>query len=162
MPAKSTTTSESVEVEIKPKTYTNWEAFAKAKVMPSNLVCDVIHMHPADEACKTRLPLEAKNMIRHFELGHGGGFQVKMKDNNGREWPGWKELADAGYEIVRMKCEVCDRQVQVSARDISNHRRPHQGKFRGAYQNFRDTFFIQIQNTPVFGDDDDSYEDPEL
>ncbi len=143
------------------KTYTNWDAFAKAKVVPTTIICDIIAQHPADEACKTRMTLAASNMIRHFEIGHGGGFQVKVKQTDGKPWPGWKELEDAGYEIVNMKCEVCDRKVQVSARDILNHLRAHQGKFRGAYQNYKDTFFIQIQNQPPAEDYDEFSEDPE-
>ena len=138
------------------KTYTRWDAFEKARVVPTTIICDVIRLHPADEACKTRLALEAKNLISHaVELGHGGGFQVKVKQTEGKSWPGWSQLAEAGMEIVQLKCEVCDKQVQISPRDIANHLRPHQGKFRGAYQNYRDTFFLQIQNTPVVGNDDE-------
>jgi hypothetical protein len=141
------------------KTFTNWSAFEKAKVHPTRIVCDVIRMHPADESCKTRLPLFAGQMIDHFRKEHGGGFQVQVKQSDAKPWPGWKELADAGMEAVGLKCEVCDQQVQISPRDILNHLRPHQGKFRGAYQNFRDTFFLQIQSTPVNPpeDDDESF-----
>lgn len=141
-------------------THTNWDAFVKAKIVPTTIICDVIKMHPADEACKTRMPLKAENMIRHTtDLEHGGGFQLKVKQSDGKPWPGWKELSDAGYEITNLRCEVCDHKVQVSTRDILNHLRPHQGKFRGAFQNYRDTFFIQIQNTPVEAYDNDSYSD---
>lgn len=144
------------------KTHTNWDAFIKAKIVPTTIICDVIHMHPADEACKTRLPLKAEMFIRHTDdLGHGGGFQVKVKQGDGKPWPGWKELEAAGYEVANLKCEVCDHKVQVSARDILNHLRPHQGKFRGAYQNYRDTFFLQLQSTPVQDDDDSYTEDSE-
>ena len=143
------------------KTHTDWNAFVKAKLIPTTIVCDVIYLHPADESCKTRLRLTADSLKTHYESGHGGGFQVKVKQGEGKSWPGWKELEEAGYEVVNLKCEVCDHRVQVSARDILNHLRPHQGKFRGAYQNYRDTFFLQIQNTPV-QDDDDSYEDSQF
>jgi hypothetical protein len=141
------------------KTYTNWDAFNKARIVPTTIICDVIHAHPADEACKSRLPLTAAQLIRHTtEQGHGGGFQIKVKqvDSGARPWAGWKDLETAGYEVTSLKCEVCDQRVQVSARDINNHLRPHRGKFRGAYQNYRDTFFLQIQATPV-QDDDESY-----
>lgn len=147
-------------VEASPKkTYTNWAAFEKAKVVPNIVICDVIRMHPADEACKTRLIPNAQSMINHFNAGHGGGFQLRVKQSDGKPWPGWKALSDAGMEAVGLKCEVCDRQVEISTRDILNHLRPHQGKFRGAYQNFRDTLFLQIQDTPVNPpeDDDESF-----
>lgn len=160
MPTK-TPTAPAVEETPKPqrKTYTPWSAFYKAKIVPTTLICDVIHMHPADEACKTRLPLTAEQVINHFNNGHGGGFQLKVRVSDGKPWPGWKELEDAGMEIVSLRCEVCNGEVQVSARDILNHLRSHRGKFRGAYQNFRDTFFLQVQNTPVNPpeDDDESY-----
>jgi hypothetical protein len=156
MPSKPTSTS----VEDSPKkTYTNWSAFEKAKVFPTTIICDVIRQHPADEACKTRLTLSAANMINHFRLEHGGGFRIKVRQADGKPWPGWNELSKAGFEIVGLKCEVCDHQVEISARDILNHLRPHQGKFRGAYQNYRDTLFFQIQDSPVNPpeDDDESY-----
>jgi hypothetical protein len=141
------------------KTYTNWSAFEKAKVVPTTIICDVIHLHPADESCKTRLPLHPDQLINHLNMGHGGGFQIKVKQTDGKPWPGWKALEDAGIEAAGLKCEVCDHQVQISTRDILNHLRPHQGKFRGAYQNYRDTLFLQIQNTPLNPpeDDDESY-----
>jgi hypothetical protein len=164
MPIKTPPASPEAPLSVEPtprKTFTNWDAFVKAKIIPTTIICDVIHMHPADEACKTRMPLEAKNMIRHFEIGHGGGFQVKVKQSDGRPWPGWKDLENAGYEIVNMKCEVCDRKVQVSPRDILNHLRTHQGKFRGAFQNYKDTFFIQIQSQPPVEDYDEFSEDTE-
>ena len=141
------------------KTYTRWDAFEKAKVVPVTVICDVIKQHPADEACKTKLIPSAENMINHFKMGHGGGFQLRVKLSDGKPSPVWKALNDAGMEAVQLRCEVCDRQVEISTRDILNHLRPHQGKFRGAYQNFRDTLFLQIQDTPVNPpeDDDESY-----
>lgn len=153
------TSSTAVEEAPKKKTFTNWSAFEKAKVIPTTIICDVIKQHPADESCKTRLPLSAEQMINHFNAAHGGGFQVRVKQSDQKPWPGWKALSEAGMEAVGLKCEVCDKQIEISTRDILNHLRPHQGKFRGAYQNFRDTFFLQIQNTPVNPpeDDDESF-----
>src|SRR5665213_3076231 len=135
--------------------YTNWKAFENAKVVPVVMICDVIDRHPADESCKTRLVPTAENLMKHFSAEHGGGFQIKFKQTDGKPWPGWKQLDEAKFEVVDLRCEVCNRSVEISARDILNHIRPHQGKFRGAYQNFRDTFFLQIQNTPVNRPDDD-------
>lgn len=158
MAVPTKTTSATAEVPLK-KTFTNWSAFEKAKVVPTTIICDVIFQHPADESCKTKLPLTSKIIIDHFKGGHGGGYQIRVKQTDGKPWIGWKELSDAGIEIIGFKCVVCDQEVQVSSRDIMNHLRPHRGKWRNAYQNYRDTFFMQIQDTPVAPseDDDESY-----
>lgn len=163
MPPKTPPSLVDVETPTSPtpskKIFTNWAAFDKAHLVPTVLICDVIKMHPADEACKTRLIPTAKAMVSHYESGHGGGFQIRVKQSDGKTWPGWKELSELGMEATGLRCEVCDRQVQISPRDLLNHLRPHQGKFRGAFQNYRDTFFLQIQNTPPdsLEDDDESY-----
>lgn len=139
------------------KTYTNWAVFDKAKLVPTQLVCDVIRLHPADEACKTRLVPAAKNIIDHINAGHGGGFAVRVKQTDGKAWAGWKELADAGVELAGLQCEVCDGKVQLSVRDINNHLKPHKGKFRGAYQNFNSTFFMTLQfGIPTNSDEDEA------
>src|ERR1700734_1567878 len=133
----STKTASAVAEETpKKKVYTNWDAFNKSNLIPSTIVCDVIHGHPADESCKTRLALKGVSFLQHYRMGHGGGFQVILRSIPGKKWPGWAELETAGMEATTLRCEVCDREVQVSPRDILNHLRPHQGKWKNAFQTF--------------------------
>lgn len=144
-----------VEEQSVPKTYTKWGVFEKAKLTPVSVTCDVLPQHPADEACKTRMIPTAENMVDHINAGHGGGFSIRVKQTDGKPWQGWEGLAQAGLELHGLRCEVCDQQVFLSVRDITNHLRPHKGKFRGAYQNFKDTFLFVIQTTPPASREDD-------
>lgn len=159
MPTKTVPTETPVEDTPKKKTYTNWSAFEKAKIVPTTIICDVIRGHEPSESCKSRLLLKSGSIVNHYHAGHGGGFQVKVKQTDGKPWPGWKELSDLGYEITSLQCVACDQQVEISARDILNHLRPHRGKFRGAYENYRDTFLMVVQDAPVtpLEDNDESF-----
>lgn len=161
MPTKTTSTP----VEDDLKTITNWEVFTKAKLIPKQIVCDTIQGHPSDEACHTKMPLRAANMLGHFP-NHGGGFRITFRQTDGRVWPGWKELSTAGMELVGLKCEVCDKEIDLSVRELANHLRPHQGKYRQAWSLFKDVFFLRIQSNatkPVaVEDDDESYFEPSI
>jgi hypothetical protein len=143
----------------KRKTYTPWDAFVKAKLVPVSIVCDTIRGRQADEACHTRLALTADSIIRHIsELDHGGGFKIQFKKTDGKPWQGWKDLEDAGFEIAGLKCVPCDEKVQVSPRDLLNHMRQHG---RGISYNWhKDTLFFRIQSTPV-NDENDFSDDSE-
>ena len=153
MPSKTTTASavETPQSKLSPQ----WQCFVGAKLVPETVICDVIHMHPADEACKTKLIPTAENMMKHYYAEHGGGFQVKFRQTTGPAWQGWSKLDEAKFAVVDLKCEACDKSLDLSSRDINNHLRPHQGKFRGAFQNNRNTFFLRIQDSKATRSEDD-------
>ena len=140
-------------------TYTRWDTFDKAGLGVTRIVCDCLPGHPADEACKTALIPSAKNVIDHINAGHGGGFRFYITET-GRPWSGWAELAAAGVEVQGIRDEVNDHQVPVSVRALRAALRPHQGKFRGAYQAFNGQLLFSLAFTPPPASDDDAYEYP--
>ena len=70
-------------------------------------------------------------------------------------WLGWP---DAGVEIQGIRDEVNDHQVPVSVRALKAALRPHQGKFRGAYQAFHGQLLFHLAFTPPPASDDDAYD----
>lgn len=142
------------EPESKTKTYTKWDTFVKAGLYPTRMVCSVLRGHPDDEACKTALIPKAQNIINHIENGHGGGFMFTVRDDVGKKWDGWKELEKAGMELHGLMCEVCDKEFDLTVRNIKMHLRPHQGKFRGAWQAFNHQLKLWILPTPPLAADD--------
>lgn len=142
MPTKPASTP--VE-EIQDDLNTKWEVFARAKLIPSQIICDTIFGHPGDEACHTKLELRAPIMVKHV-IAHGGGFRITVRQSDGKIWPGWKQLEDARMELASLKCEVCDQEIGLSVRELDAHlRQTHQGKFRGANQMFKNQLFLRIQ-----------------
>jgi len=144
--------------------YTKWDIFDKAGLRPTIIRCDVLPGHPADESCKTNLIPGASAMLRHMDMEHGGGFLITVKEvapqtkkSEPSAWPGWSELRTAGAEIQFLRCEVCDALLNQSVRELRTHLKPHRGKFRGAYQAFKNMFLFNIQFTSpaAVGDDAD-------
>lgn len=150
------------EPESKQKTtYTNWDTFVKAGLAVKSIKCECLRGHPADEACKTFLIPTAQNVINHVNAGHGGGFlfEVVEVSDGGRAWPGWKEFAKAGLEIQTLIDEVTDHPINLSVRAIKTVLRPHQGKFRGAWQSFHNKLLFVLQFAPPPDAGDDVYDD---
>lgn len=154
--SKSTVSSAAVAVaepESPSKTtYTKWDTFDKAGLAVKSIKCECLPGHPADESCKTYIVPTAANVVSH--IAHGGGFMFTL-EATGRPWPGWKELAKAGVEIQFIRDHVTDRDINLSVRAIKQVLLPHQGKFRGAYQAFKNQFLINLQFTPPVGTSDD-------
>ena len=133
-------------------TYTKWDTFVKAGLAVKEIRCACLPGHPADESCKTAFVPTGANVISH--MAHGGGFMFTV-DANGRPWPGWKELEKAGVEIQYLRDNVTDHDVNISVRAIKSVLAPHQGKFRGAYQSFKNQLLFNLQFTPPVGTSDD-------
>ena len=50
------------------KTYTNWEAFAKAGLIPATLRCQSYKpVHLSDSSCHSNLKFDAATLKRHFD-----------------------------------------------------------------------------------------------
>lgn len=141
--------------------YTKWDTFDKAGLGVSSIKCEVIPGHSADEACKTKLIPTAQNVIDHINAGHGGGFLFTV-NNHGKLWPGWKQLAAAGVEIQFIRDEVNDHHIPLSVRSIKAAMLPHQGKFRGAWQSFKNQFLMNLAfNPPPAAGDDYTDDEPQ-
>lgn len=134
--------------------YTNWDAFEKANVAVKSIMCSPLPGRPADEACKTKLIPSAKNVIAHVNAGHGGGFVFTLAESR-TPWPGWKEFKEAKLEIQSLRDEVNDHYIPLSIRGLRALFKPHQGKFRGAYQAFQNQILLNLAFTapPASGDD---------
>lgn len=145
------------EPERKSKTYTKWDIFDKAKLGVTQVKCWVLPGHSNDEACKTAFPPTAEGIIAH--LGHGGGFLITVHEAE-TPWDGWKKLAKAGVEIQFLRDEVTDHHMTLSVRELKARMKPHKGKFRGAYQAFKNQFLFSLDTTAPTAAGDD-YDDPE-
>ena len=67
------------------KTYTNWEAFAKAGLIPATLRCQSYKpVHLSDSSCHSNLKFDAATLKRHFDGEHGGGFWVDVRKTEGK------------------------------------------------------------------------------
>lgn len=146
-----TTTPEGVEVDTIEvnKTMTNWQAFADAGLVPTQIRCDgYFPAHPHNQGCHSLLQLTAEAMINHFKNDHGGGYVIKFRRTDGRNpWPGWKQLADAKMEIVDFRCAVCNTEIQLDPRFILQHMAPHKNSNRRIQPGGE--FLMTISDKPV-------------
>lgn len=141
------------------KTYTNWDIFDKANYGVSRIVCECLPGHPADEACKTALIPTASNVINHIKAEHGGGFMFTIREAK-TPWKGWQELAAAGVEIQWIQDQVNDKSVDLSVRALRTVLKPHQGKFRGAWQAFNHTLKFNLAFHAPDSSGDEYFDEP--
>lgn len=110
------------------KTVTNWQAFIDAGLVPVRIVCDgYLPTHPFNMGCHTALQVQASSMIEHFKADHGGGFVVTMRRSDNKPWPGWKELAAAGFEIVDFRDEAFGEELPLDPRFLIKALAPRRG-----------------------------------
>jgi hypothetical protein len=158
MPKNTESSSVTTQAEPESKQKTEWDTFVdNSGLGVSRIICETLPGHPGDEACKTKLPLKAENIIEHLKLGHGGGFRLTLRDG-GETWPGWAKLRDAGIYLHFILDEVTNHEVDPDIRKIRNLLKPHTGKFRGAYQAFKNQFLFSLNTyrpgeEPKFNDD---------
>ena len=128
-------TKDTATVQVGAKTYTNWEAFAKAGLAPIQLSCSAykpIHLH--DASCHSKLLFKAENLKRHIEGEHGGGFQLEVKYTDSKTpHPFWADLSNNGLELHDFRCDICDAQLRVHPSSILPHMKAHGGKTRRVY-----------------------------
>lgn len=147
--SKQTESSVVAEPESKSKTDDKnldkrWNTLIESGLGVSQIICQTLPGHPGDEACKTKLVVSPDSIINH--LPHGGGFQLTIRDG-GVTWAGWQKLKDAGVWIQWIRDEVTDHYIDINDRIIKNRLKPHNGKFRGAYQAFRNQFLFSLSKT---------------
>lgn len=112
------------------KVVTNWSALKSAQVVPTSLECNSYRpFHRVDLSCHTRLVPRAESVVRHLEMGHGGGFQIKLRRAD-KPWPEWERLGELGLEASDFRCEICDKQVPFHPIHILNHLKSHSGKIK--------------------------------
>jgi hypothetical protein len=125
------------------KTYTNWEAFAKAGLIPATLRCQSYKpVHLSDSSCHSNLKFDAATLKRHFDGEHGGGFWVDVRKTEGKPHPLWAELAASGLEAHDLRCDICDAQIRWSPNSIMAHMKAHSGKTRRVYPGGKFNFTI--------------------
>jgi len=145
--------------EKEPTASGKWGVFEKAKLLPTEILCQAYKpYHAHDESCHTRVLLAGDQIVRHVQAEHGGGFKIKFKRTEGKAWPGWKALAESGLEIHDFRCEVCDNVVPLTVQNILNHLKPHKGKFRNAGALAGTLNFTFRFEAPVEAEETDEYE----
>jgi hypothetical protein len=145
------------------KTYTNWKAFIDAGLTPSHIQCDgyrPVHMY--NEGCHTTLAPNVKQMLGHFNGGHGGGFLVSFKENYrnggdivrfGKAWDGWRELEALGVELRDLTCDVCGKDLKITQRALIQHCKQHTGKSSRVKPG--GDFWITLTNDVPLSDDEE-------
>jgi len=114
------------EVAPERKTFTNWDMFTKAKIVPTSIVCDGHRpIHNPNLGCHTMLPLSAKVLKAHVDGDHGGGFEFVIKIGDEKGWGGWKEFEEMGLELAEMRCGVCNSSIPTTAQSVNKHMKSH-------------------------------------
>ena len=103
------------ETEQKKELYTNWDAFNRAKLGVSSVLCAIIPGHDSMEACKTKIVPTGENVVKH--IAHGGGFEFTVFQAD-KPWPGWKDLALAGVELQSIIDLARGKYLDLSARAL--------------------------------------------
>lgn len=128
---------------------TVWAAFAKANLAPTEIVCQAYHpVHPSDTSCHTRLVCQGTSIATHaFEREHGGGFSMTLA-TCAKEHPIWKQLTGLNIDLVDLRCDVCDQQIQPDPKQILKHLKPHIGKNRRTLATKKVWFTVQTAVLP--------------
>lgn len=161
--AEPESTSKNQIAEVR-ETATDWDIFGKAEYGVARIVCQSLPGHPSDEACKTALIPTAEHLLAHIRNGHGGGFEFTIRETlpqRGKPWKGWEELKKAGAEVVWIRDEVTNHEVEQNSRALKAVLKPHQGKYRGAWQalNHRLLFNIQLPLPAASANVDDEFDE---
>lgn len=135
VPAQSATTAvaESKAAPAK-KSYTNWDAFAKAGLRPVTVQCQAYQpYHRSDQSCHTNIVAKPESIAQHIAAGHSGAFKLTLKKADGPSATGlkfWAELAASGLEAHDFRCDICDKELRFHPTSILACLRAHNGKTR--------------------------------
>lgn len=129
--------------EEKPRqTITNWRALAQAGLKPTYIRCDTAQEYGYNAGCHSVCLLDPAHLAAHMDNGHGGGFFISFREGymldplgastvrTGRHWDGWLKFEELGLELLDFRCEICDKEIKVNAKDILKHLKRHGGKQR--------------------------------
>ena len=130
-----TETKPTVEVKSAPakKSFTNWDAFAKAGLRPVTVKCQAYKpVHLSDRSCHSNLMFTGEALTRHVIADHGGAIQLTLKkvDGSGSVGNFWKALAESGLEAYDFRCDICDKVLKFHPTSILGCMRAHNGKTR--------------------------------
>lgn len=134
-------------------TTTNWMAFAKANLAPTEIVCQAYSpVHPADVSCHTRILLTADAIRTHtIDREHGGGFKMSLAQSS-KEHPIWAGLVASGLECWDLRCDVCDGSIPFHPQQIAKHMKAHMSKNR-RMQSTKTVHFTVSTSVPAPSDD---------
>lgn len=114
------------------KTYTNWEAFTKAKLRPVNIKCQGYKpTHTYDAGCKTNLTFDVDTLIEHIKRDHGGGFEMVLRVG-ANAWEGWNLFQSKGIEITDIKDFLTDADVRIQPGELLKYTKSRRGKNKEA------------------------------
>ena len=148
-----------------PELRTDWNAFEKADLVPSEIVCQ--SYWPAqqhDMSCHTRLRADASNILNHInpEHGSGGGFIIKLRKARTKDKPEvvgfWNALREAGVEILDIRCDHCRGEIKnLTAQALLAEFKPHKGahKSRTPQGAFRMTLSLGL---PTPAEDEEAFD----
>lgn len=112
------------------KTFTKWEIFQRAGLRLKELVCEgYMPIHTYNSGCHTRLIPNATSAKSHIDGEHGGGFIIGIRSSE-QPWEGWREFDELGLEIHDLRCDSCQNEVELNARSILKHIKPHMNSNR--------------------------------
>jgi hypothetical protein len=135
---------------------TKWEAFDKANLQITNLVCDSPNA-PYNAGCHTNLVPRAENVLTHINAEHGGGFIASVRVSDGKPWQGWQRLKALGVEMLALRCAHCGHDIPLNPQHILRHLKPHPGLLRRSSPNDKLSFYLSTNKpTPT---EDEAYSD---
>jgi hypothetical protein len=144
-------------VEPTKQTYTPWDVFNKLRLVPVEIKCNSYKpYHRTDSSCHTILQPRADVLLRHIHPDHaGGGFSIKLRQAaaDAPPHPLWKELQDAGVEIIDIRSAVNDQPFKLSGQFIMQYMKPHQDGNRRRQEGGRFNFTLAT-DTPAIELDD--------
>lgn len=151
------TVEETKVEEVQPrKTYTPWEIFSRAGMKLKELMCEgYLPIHNPNNGCHTKLLPKAASAQAHVDGDHGGGFIIALRGTE-KPWEGWKEFENAGLEIHDFRCDSCQHEVELNARQILKHMKAHMNSNRRVIVN--DKFRVTLgYGKPEFADDQEGF-----
>ena len=160
--SKTPIVGQSVEPVAERKTFTKWEAFEDASLVPVRLTCQSYQpVHQMDSSCHTNVVIGVESLRRHLADEHGatGGFEIHLRQREGAKTSFWKDVQGEGLELGDFRCDVCDEVLPLSARRILPHLRPHSGKQRAARQGGK---FLMTFRSASQAADEGSWEGEEI
>ena len=126
------------EVAVPTKTDTNWEAFAKAGLVPVHITCELYTpTYHRTGGCHSALLINSATLRKHSHPDHCGGFRMFLRKTDGKPSPLWADLATSGLEATDLLCEVCGQPVRLTPAGIAAHAKPHSGETRQSWAEMR-------------------------
>lgn len=122
-----------------PKTHTDYPTLVRMRWVPTEIQCDgYLPWHRTNEGCHSRVRPRGENVADHARRHRslfGGGFKFRFQPNSKGGWAGWRKLAEAGMEIINIRCMGCLKDIDINVVDLQAHAKPHLGSNKRIYRN---------------------------